>query len=644
MDPHALSEALLRLATNYRWTWRKSCRLLLQSLPGADPEVHPLNTVKGLSAMQLDQLAADEEFISAVGEEITSLGDLIIDHEPTIAYGSPEFGLSAAVPQYAGGLGVLAGDFLKAASDSNLPIVGFGLFYHEGAFRQSIEEGHQVEAFDALEPSVVGAIETGVMVEIPFPGRVVKARLLRMDVGRVPLILLNTDVEGNSHEDRTITDRLYMGSESHRVEQEMVLGVGGVKALAALGWQIDTYHLNEGHAGFIALELIDQAINDGALGRAVERVRERVVFTTHTPVPAGIDKLGFENLNPYLDLWAGRWGVDPSQIWDLGSDPTDGHKFNMAVFCLRMSRAANGVSKLHGRVSRDLFSDLDEGRRIGHVTNGVHARTWTGDSAQDVFDEILGVGWAEGDEDAWARAEEIPDEAIMALRRDGSFKLADLVASSAGVILDPDALTIGFARRFAPYKRANLILADRDRLLEALADDGRPLHFLFAGKAHPSNDLAKSFLTEVVGFSESSESNARFTFIPDYDMRVGAYLVQGCDIWLNNPIHPREASGTSGEKVVLNGGLNCSIMDGWWAEMYDGENGWAIPSSQESDPVLRDASDSVAVMDAVLAAREEFFENRGRFNDRIRHAWRTLGPQVTSARMIGEYDSLFYRT
>jgi starch phosphorylase len=306
-----------------------------------------------------------------------------------------------------------------------------------------------------------------------------------------------------------------------------------------------------------------------------------------------------------------------------------------------MSRAANGVSLLHGEVSRGLFSDLEDGRRIGHVTNGVHARTWTGDVAQNIFDEVLGVGWAEGDPEAWMQVGKIDDEMLRELRNQSALRLAEMVASN-GVFVDPDALTIGFARRFAPYKRANLILQDRGRLLEMLTDNDRPVHFLFAGKAHPSNQLAKTLISEVARFSESKDSNARFTFIPGYNMGVGALMVQGCDIWLNNPIHPREASGTSGEKVVLNGGLNCSILDGWWAEMYDGANGWAIASSQETDPELRDRADASAAVDVLLKARDEFYEDRPAFNSRIRHAWRTLGPEVTAARMVRDYQARLY--
>ena len=642
MDSQALREALHTLAANYRWTWTPSCRDLLASLPGADPGRHPVEAVSGLEDGQVDRLLADGEFMAELLAESENLVDLS-DVQPTVAYFSPEFGLSAFAPQYAGGLGVLAGDLLKAASDSGVALAGVGLFYHQGAFHQVIEDGEQVEIYHNIEPQNVGAADTGIEVGIPFPGREVRARVWRIDVGLTPLILLDTDIESNAMNDRSITDRLYIGSVQHRIEQEMVLGVGGARALAALGWDIDVYHLNEGHAGFINLELIDRAIVNGDLAGVIAEVKRDLVFTTHTPVPAGIDRLDRETLSPYLADWVERWKVDPDDLWELGRDPEDGNDFNMAAFCLRMSGAANGVSKLHGEVSRGLFSYLEEGEQIGHVTNGVHARTWTGNAMQILFDDVLGPGWSEGRTEAWERVEHIDDDRLMETRRKGSLLLAELVSAATGETLDPNALVIGFARRFAPYKRANLLLKDRDRLLDMLADDDRPVHFLFAGKAHPSNDVAKSLVSEIVGFSTSKDANGRFSFIPDYDMTVASNLVQGCDVWLNNPIHPQEASGTSGEKLALNGGLNCSILDGWWSEMFDGENGWAIPASQETEPELRDLEDSNAVTDALLAVREEYYESREVFNGRIRHAWRTLGPKVTAARMLRDYETRLYQ-
>jgi starch phosphorylase len=464
----------------------------------------------------------------------------------------------------------------------------------------------------------------------------------RLDVGRIPLLLLDTHVAENSESDRRIADILYGGDRAHRLDQEMVLGVGGAKALVALGWDINVHHLNEGHAGFIILELIDRVIGGADLTEAIDLVRPGLVFTTHTPVPAGIDRFHRELILPYLEVWATRWGLSVEEIWALGNDPDHEAEFNMAAFTLRVCDMANGVSRLHGEVSRDLFAGVGCGDVIGSVTNGVHARTWVGPEIQSAFDEVLGPAWAEGDPEAWDRAAAIDAELLARLRRQASARLSDLVADRAGARLDPDALIVGFARRFAPYKRATLLLHDGHRLEQMLADDDRPIHFLYAGKAHPLDGPGKDLLAEIIEYSNSTGANGRFTFIPGYDMAIAAALVQGCDIWLNTPIRPREASGTSGEKAALNGGLNCSILDGWWAEMFDGHNGWAIVGSDQDDPVARDREEATALFDALWAIKDEYHDDRPAFHDRIRHAWRTLGPQVTATRMVRQYMDLVY--
>jgi starch phosphorylase len=463
----------------------------------------------------------------------------------------------------------------------------------------------------------------------------------RIDVGRIPLLLLDTHVAENSESDRLIADRLYGGDRAHRLDQEMVLGVGGARALAALDWVTPVHHLNEGHAGFIALELIDRVIVGGDLASALGRIRPGLVFTTHTPVPAGIDCFDKDLIVPYLEPWAERWGVPVEEILALGQDPEDEHRFNMAAMALRLSSHANGVSKLHGEVSRGLFAGMGIGDEITSITNGVHARTWVGPEIQRTFDEVMGPEWANGDPGAWDRVSHIDDDRLGALRAGASRRLADLVA--AGRDLDPDALIIGFARRFAPYKRATLLLQEPDRLRHLLEDDGRPVHLVFAGKAHPQDGHGKSLVSEVVSFASSPAANNRFTFVPGYDMRIARTLVEGCDIWLNNPIRPREASGTSGEKAALNGGLNCSILDGWWAEMYDGANGWAIASSEEEDEELRDAAEAASLYDTLGTILEMYHGERPAFQERIRHGWRTLGPRVTAARMLRDYVHDIYR-
>ena len=642
MQPQTLYEMLLRLAGNYRWTWAPACEDLLRSLPGARISIHPVETVRSLSDGQLATLATDDDLVARARREIEALETQGRLDVPAIAYFSAEFGISHHALQYAGGLGVLAGDHLKASSDTGLPLVGVGLFYHLGAFHQEIRDGVQVERLARVEPEKIAAVDTGVVVEVPFPGREVKAKVHRVEVGRVELLLLDTHDESNPTEDRAITDSLYLGSAQQRTAQEMILGVGGVRALRAMGWDPAVHHLNEGHAGFATLELLDRVITNGDIDAAVQVVRQHVVFTTHTPVPAGITRLRRDILMPYLEIWSTRWGVDPERLWALGSDPDNGDEFNMPMFCLRLSRTANGVSRLHGEVSRGLFASLPEGKAITHVTNGVHARSWTARSIQDLFDDALGAGWDAGEVEAWEPATAIDDETIGSVRREGSDRLSRRV-KDFGISLDPDALIIGFARRFAPYKRATLVLAERARLAELLGDDDRPIHFLFAGKAHPANEAGRSILGDVVGFSNSAESMGRFSFVPDYDMEIGGLLVQGVDIWLNNPVRLEEASGTSGEKAALNGALNLSVLDGWWAEMYDGENGWAIPSSHAEEPGQRDAEDAAGLMDVLISAHNEHYDARGRFNNRIRHAWRTLGPRVTAARMLDDYRRQIYR-
>ncbi len=643
MDSAAIAESLRILAANYRWSWTPSCRAFLSSLPGASPTRHPVDVVADLTPEQLDILAKDHEFFSRLSEELAGLEQSLAEPvDAEIAYCSPEFGISTHLPQYSGGLGVLAGDHLKAAGDNGTPLVGVGLFYRHGYFTQAITEGGQTETYPVVSPTRVGAQDTGAVVEIPFPDRVVTARVWRIEVGRIPLLVLDTDLDTNSDEDRLICDRLYGGDNRHRLEQEMVLGVGGARALAALHLDIPVHHLNEGHAGFIALELIDRVIQDSHLTEAVDRIRPGLVFTTHTPVPAGIDRFDRELIAPYLELWAQRWGVPFDEIWALGQDPDNHDQFNMAALSLRLCEAANAVSQLHGETSRSLFAGVGIGDDITSITNGVHARTWIGGELQELFDEVLGDTWSSGLPGVWEGVDAIDDERLGYVRRNASLGLANLVLSQTGRALDPDSLIVGFARRFAPYTRAALLLHHRDRLRELLDDDERPVCFVFAGKAHPKDMEGKALLSEIVGYSTSEAANGRFLFLPGYDIDVAATLVGGCDIWLNNPIRPREASGTSGEKSTLNGGLNCSILDGWWAEMYDGRNGWVIESSDDPDPERRDEMEASSMYEVLATIRDEYHGERHQFNSRVRHAWKTLGPKVTAGRMVRDYMESVY--
>lgn len=644
MSPEEIQIGLRRLAANYRWTWSASVRLLLDRLPGAAPLRHPVATVDDLRNEQLDALTADESILRTLAAELDELDALVESRpDPTIAYCSPEFGLSALLPQYAGGLGVLAGDHLKTASDLGTPMAGVGLFYSEGVFRQLIDEGQQTETYHTIDPVAVGAVDTGLTVYVPFPGRDVVARVWQVDVGRVPLLLLDTNVDDNAEPDRQITDRLYSGDRQHRLEQEMILGVGGARALEAMGWDIELHHLNEGHAGFIVLELIDRINGDTPLEQSRARVRDGLVFTTHTPVPAGIDRFHADTITPYLDVWADRWDVAVEALGEIGVDPEDPTMFNMAALCLRSARTANGVSELHGQVSRKLFAGVGIGDDIGFVTNGVHARTWTAPHTQTLLDASLGTSWSEGDQTAWDRVAGIDDETLAANRRQSSQVLAELVAERTGDVIDPDALIIGFARRFAPYKRASLFLKRPDLLEAIMHDDHRPVQFVFAGKAHPSDNTGKGLVADLIEATGIDLCNGRLTFIPDYEMDIALAMVQGADVWLNNPIRPREASGTSGEKAVLNGSLNCSILDGWWAEMYDGRNGWEIAASPSPDDETRDIEEATSMLETISSIATEYHESRSIFLGRIRHSWVSIGARVTAARMLREYHERVYR-
>jgi starch phosphorylase len=662
LDRTELRRTLDALAANHRWTWQHRVQDLFDRLPTSGPDVHPFTAVRRLSDRQLDELTADAELASRVTEELATLDAELATAvtDPEVVYYSPEFGISELVPQYSGGLGVLAGDHLKAASDLGTRLAAVGLFYRNGFFRQVVAADGQHERSETYHADDFGANDTGVVVDVPLGDRTVQARVWRLDVGRIPLLLLDTDVAGNTTADRAITDRLYSGDRRHRMEQELVLGVGGARAVRAMGWRPRVHHLNEGHAGFLTLELLGDARDAGAatLPDAVEQVRPHVLFTTHTPVPAGIDRFDRSLAEPYLTPYASRLGVAIDEVLALGADPDAGTDvFNMAALCLRAAAKANGVSRLHGEVSRGLFADVEGGADIGFVTNGVHARTWVSAPLQDLFDRRLGEGWDRGDAAVWARAAELSDEDVVGQRAATRGLLADLLVRRAGVTLDPDALVVGFARRFATYKRATLLLRHPEALAEVLADDDRPVHFVFAGKAHPADEPGKALLAEIVAFGATPAANRRFTMIPDYDMGVARAMYAGCDVWLNTPVRPHEASGTSGEKAALNGAVNCSILDGWWAEMSDGRNGVDIPTAAPSgaahdltvlDDAQRDDAEATSTLRAVTGLVAEFHADgtgtpSAAWLDRVRHVWTSLGPRVTSARMVADYERTLYR-
>jgi starch phosphorylase len=538
-----------------------------------------------------------------------------------IAYFSPEFGVSEDLPQYSGGLGVLAGDHLKGAADMGLPLVGVGLFYDHGYFHQKLDEhGWQQEEFPLLDPAALPVSPVDARVSMDLAGERVEAEVWRYDVGALPLYLLHVD---------GVTDRLYGGDVEHRLRQEIVLGVGGVRLLAELGVEADVFHSNEGHAGFLMLERIRRAIVDDGLSfdDAVTSVRPGGIFTTHTPVPAGIDRFSRELMEKYFGSWAAECGVDVDRLMALGHFPDESPDapFNMAVLGLRLAGRANAVSELHAQVSREMFAALDV--HIDAITNGVHVTTW---APQHPSPDL-------SNEDLWAA------------RGAGRRRLVDAVRGRTGAELDPDALTIGFARRFAGYKRATLLLSQPERLEALLLSAERPVQIVFGGKAHPADHEGKELIQGVVQFARRPELRGRMAFVEDYDIAVGRCFIEGSDVWLNTPRRPHEACGTSGMKAVLNGGLHCSVLDGWWDEMYDGSNGWAIPSfEQEPDQGHRDHLEADAVFE--LLENEivpMFYERDGAglplvWLEKIRTSLRSLGPRVTAERMLGDYVERLY--
>jgi starch phosphorylase len=646
-----LEANLILVTSNYGWTWDRRSQDLFAEFPKATEHLHPRRRVMALTDADYDQYLEDDGFIARTEEAVgrVPMPERLPDAQ--IAYFSPEFGITETLPQYSGGLGVLAGDHLKASSDLDLPLVAVGLFYRDGFFHQSIHDDQQREHYERHDPRSLGLEQMGVIVDIVMDDRVVKARVWRADVGRTKLYLLDTDLDLNDEEGRHVSDRLYGGDREHRIRQELLMGVGGVRAIRQLGYNPSVFHLNEGHAGFLAFELIGEEINKGlTLDEAVDAVRPRIVFTTHTPVPAGIDRFPVDLMDRYLGVWAERYGVSIQEICALAHMPGEEDTFNMAAFCLNVSSRANGVAKLHGSVSREMFAGVRGGSEITSVTNGVHVETWVNNPLQGVFEEAMGAGWGRGVHKSWAGVDDIDDQRIRSVRHEGRQFLIEEVNRRVGPShrLDPHALTIGFARRFATYKRADLLLKDIDRLTSLLADDEHPVQFIFAGKAHPADEPGKGVLHRVVSFANSREANGRFIFIPDYEMSVARAMYAGCDVWLNNPIRPNEACGTSGEKAALNGGLNFSVLDGWWDECYDGDNGWSIETSDAENPDVRDNEESASLHRLLTEEIIPMFYDgeeapSGNWLNKVRHNWKSLGPYVSAARMVNEYDERLYR-
>ena len=705
--------ALGDLAGNLRWSWHPETQRLFESIDaglwessGHDP-VRLLGTVR---PTRFDELAADEGFRHWLGELRGNLDEYMHgdrwyqrlgDEAPrAIAYFSPEFGITAVLPQYSGGLGILAGDHLKTASDLGVPIVGVGLLYRSGYFRQSLtRDGWQQEHYPVLDPDGLplsllrehdGSVAK-IAVHLPG-GQSLAARIWVAQVGRVPLLLLDSDVEENPEMVRDVTDRLYGGNTEHRLRQEMLLGVGGVRALRAYSRitgspDPEVFHTNEGHAGFLGLERMRELTED--LGErsldfesALEVSRAGTVFTTHTPVPAGIDRFPRDLVEQYFGGDNACRGLPVEKILALGSEDFPGgdpSMFNMAVMGFRLAQRANGVSQLHGEVSREMFGglwpqfDADE-RPIISITNGVHAPTWVApelfelarnhgvrpgpdpdsDRPELVFDVVDKVSGRE----IWATKRALRERLVKDARKRLAKSWQRRGAAPAeltwiGSALDPDVLTIGFARRVPSYKRLTLMLRDPERLKRLLLHPERPVQLVIAGKAHPADDGGKKLIQEIVRFADDPEVRHRIVFLPNYDIAMAQPLYPGCDVWLNNPLRPYEACGTSGMKAALNGALNLSILDGWWDEWFDGNNGWSIPSADGvDDPDHRDNIEANALYDLIeeeVAPRFYDHDTSGdeegvpvRWIEMVRHTLKSLGPKVLADRMLHDYVHKLY--
>ncbi len=688
--------ALQGLMLNLRWSWHAPTADLFASI---DPAAwvasggDPIAMLSALPPARISALAADPRFLGALHEAEQDLRAYMSDPRwyaeaglaaagpAAVAYFSPEYGITAALPQYSGGLGILAGDHLKSASDLGVPLIGVGLLYRHGYFTQSLSaDGWQAEQYPGDDPNGLplellrDASGSAVRVAVSLPaGRPLSAQIWVAQVGRIPLLLLDSYVEENEADLHEVTDRLYGGGSEHRLRQELLLGIGGMRAVRAFcalrGHPApEVFHTNEGHAGFLGLERIREYAGQGlSFAEALEVCRAGTVFTTHTPVAAGIDR--FER-----DMVRQHFGSDPllpiEDVLALGAETYPGgdpQVFNMAVMGMRLAQHVNGVSLLHGQVSRQMFAGLWPGFDtsevpIGSVTNGVHTPTW-------VAPEILGLagspaGKARGWD--WERAAAAPAAELWAARHALRARLVAetrrrLLASwrqrgASGAeltwiddVLDDQVLTIGFARRVPSYKRLTLMLNDPAQLAALLNDPVQPVQIVVAGKAHPADDGGKGLIQQMVQFSDAPEVRRRIVFLPDYDMAMAHTLVQGCDVWLNNPLRPLEACGTSGMKAALNGALNLSVRDGWWAEWYDGGNGWEIPSADGvADAARRDELEAQALYELLGKSVAPLFYERDAdgiplgWVERIRHALRSLGPKVQAERMVREYTTALY--
>ncbi|MCD4739408.1 MAG: alpha-glucan family phosphorylase [Anaerolineae bacterium] len=684
---------LKELAYNYWWTWHRPARELFKRLDHTawiTTRHNALRILQEVSPEYLAKMAKDPSFLRLYDSVMLELdhdlenGHLWYPHthpdmmQHPIAYFSAEFGIHTSLPIYSGGLGVLAGDHTKEASDLGLPFTGVGFLYEQGYFHQKMDHnGWQEASYPFLEADKVATrparCPEGVhcQITVPVGEREIHLRVWEVLVGRVSLYLMDANLEENAPWDRELTARLYGGNREMRIQQEILLGIGGVHIIRILDLAPQVWHLNEGHSAFMVLERLREYVSEGCtFAAAQERVRASTIFTTHTPVPAGQDTFSFHLMEKYFhNLW-GQLKISHDEFMALGSH---NGAFNMTALALRLAGQVNGVSELHGEVSRQMWSNLWPEKKveetpIGHVTNGVHLSSWVGAAVNQVYRKYISPKWVERQSEArlWSRIEEVPDRELWEVHTHLKQKLLNTMRERArdarisntstpdyllasGIFLNPDALVIGFARRFATYKRSSLLFRDIERLKKLIHHRYRPVQFIFAGKAHPADEPGKRLLQEIYNWARNPEMGGRIAFVEDYDMHIARYLVQGVDVWLNTPRKPMEASGTSGMKAALNGVLNLSVEDGWWAEAYNGRNGWSLDSDEHfSEEWQQDETDAGTLYRVLEEEVIPLYYQQDR--DGVPRNWvrmmkesiSTVVPMFSTRRMVQEYTEKYY--
>ncbi len=689
---------LRQLSNNLCWSWNHNSKSLFRRIAknsNIQGRFNPVTLINSLSSSDVQSLLKDNGFLAQLNDLTQKLNEYLASpgwwhqelqapNDLKVAYFSLEFGLHETLPLYSGGLGVLAGDHLKAASDLGVPLFAVGLLYYEGYFSQYLNaDGWQQESYPQIQISslpVAPALDKNgaqIVVDVPITGASVKARVWRVNVGRISLFLLDTNMPQNEHYFRTITSRLYGGDNITRIQQEIVLGIGGFRALQALGIEPDVFHMNEGHSAFLALEQLRHLVvqHKCSFEQALYIARSCNLFTTHTPVPAGNDIFPREMIEQYFSEFATELSIDIKSLLALGriDESNDHEPFSMTVLALKASAAANAVSQLHSAVSRKLWQGLWPGvpaeeTPISCVTNGIHTLTWISRDMAELFDRYLGPDWRDhvSLDDTWKPVHNIPDDELWRIRgrmrsllvthcrdwlraqlsRRGAGRVE---IENAGNTLNPEVLTIGFARRFATYKRAFLVLNDIERLTRIVSNTEHPVQFIFAGKAHPADHKGKEVIAHLIHAERRPELRGRFIYIEDYDMDIARHFIQGVDIWLNNPRRPLEACGTSGMKAAVNGGLNFSVLDGWWCEAFNGENGWSVGQGEEyEDSAYQDRVESRSIYD--LLEREIIPTFYDRSTSDVPEEWlrlvknslSTIAPRFSASRMVSDYAKNYY--